>query len=145
VWANQSQGTVTIGSGATANDFSGYAYVRTKGATGQDTIWYTFKNVVDINDSLQVFIIYAFNPSVGIENLEQKTIKLFPSPIQTGARVYGLPKDATCVKWIDALGRVKMSELVSADGSVSVPDTRGIWMAQVQLPSGIQTLKISVY
>ncbi|MEY3941641.1 MAG: hypothetical protein ACO31C_01355 [Schleiferiaceae bacterium] len=145
VWANQSQGSVTVGAGATANDFSGYAYVRDSSANGQDTIWYTFVNVADASDSLQVPVVYAFNRYVSTPEAAPAALRLFPVPARAGQRIYGLPQNAVQVTWIDVLGRTAATVRVAADGSVPAPAARGIWMAQVQLPSGIQTMKISVY
>ena len=144
VWANQSQGTVTIAAGSTATDFSGYAYVRLKGATGQDTIWYTFINHLDLNDTLQVPIVYSFSPSIDLESTFYMPLKLYPSPARVGTRMFGLPTDAVRVEWVDALGRVAMTAPVGSDGSVAVPNQGGLWLARVVLAGGVRTTKVTV-
>jgi hypothetical protein len=48
------------------------------------------------------------------------------------------------VEWVDALGRVALTSPVSADGSVSVPNQRGLWLARVVLPTGERTVKVTV-
>jgi hypothetical protein len=144
VWANQSQGTVTIGAGSTANDFSGYAYVRDTSANGQDTIWYTFINAADATDSLQVQVVYGFNRYVASPESEVPVMQLYPSPARGGTRMFGLPSNAVRVEWVDALGRVALTSPVSADGSVSVPNQRGLWLARVVLPTGERTVKVTV-
>lgn len=144
VWANQSQGTVSIGAGGTAYDFSGYAYVRDTSANGQDTIWYTFVNDADANDSLQVPIIFAFNRYVATPQSELPTVALFPSPARASQRIYGLPNEAICVEWVDAFGTVASLSMVAQDGSVSAPSRSGIWLARVHFSKGILTQKISV-
>jgi hypothetical protein len=143
-WANQSQGTVTIGAGSTSSDFSGYAYVRMKGATGQDTIWYSFINILDLNDTLQVPIVYSFSPSIDLEDSFYVPLKLYPSPVRIGTRMFGLSTDAVRVEWVDALGRVAMTAPVGSDGSVAVPNQRGLWLARVVLARGERTVKVTV-
>lgn len=144
VWANQSQGTVTIGAGSTAYDFSGYAYVRDTSANGQDTIWYTFVNDADANDTLQVSVVYAFNRYVSTVEGELPVVAIYPAPARANQRVYGLPAGALRVEWIDALGRVHSSVTVAEDGSVLAPSQRGIWLARVEFAHGFRTVKIAV-
>lgn len=144
VWANQSQGTVTVGAGSTANDFSGYAYVRDTSSNGQDTIWYTFINASDATDSLQVQVVYGFNRYVATPETEIPVIQLYPSPARSGTKMFGLPSDAVRVEWVDALGRVAMTTPVSSDGSVAVPNQRGLWLARVVLTHGERTVKVTV-
>lgn len=144
VWANQSQGTVTIGAGSTAYDFSGYAYVRDTSANGQDTIWYTFVNDADPNDTMQVSVVYAFNRYVSTVEGELPVVALYPAPARANQRVFGIPTDALRVEWIDTLGRVQSSVAVSEDGSVAVPSQRGLWLARVILPRGERTVKVTV-
>jgi hypothetical protein len=144
VWANQSQGTVTIGAGSTANDFSGYAYVRDTSANGQDTIWYSFINAADANDSLQVQVVYAFNRYVASPEAEVAAMQLYPSPARSGARMFGLPSDAVRVEWVDALGRVALTSPVASDGSVAVPNQRGLWLARVVGANSNRTVKVTV-
>ena len=144
VWANQSQGTVTIGAGSTANDFSGYAYVRDTSANGQDTIWYTFINNADATDSLQVQVVYGFNRYVASPEAEVQVLQLYPSPARSGSLMFGLPSDAVRVEWVDALGRVAMTAPVGSDGSVAVPNQRGLWLARVVLTRGERTVKVTV-
>ncbi len=144
VWANQSQGTVTIGAGSTANDFSSYAYVPDTSANGQDTIWYTFINNADATDSLQVQMVYGFNRYVTSPEAEVQVLQLYPSPARSGSRMFGLPTDALRVEWVDALGRVAITAPVGSDGSVAVPNQRGLWLARVVLASGERTVKVTI-
>lgn len=144
VWANQSQGTVSIGAGGISYDFSGYAYVRDTSANGQDTIWYTFVNDSDSNDSVQVPVIFAFNRYVSTPERDLPLVALFPTPARANQRVFGLPSGALRVEWIDALGRVHSSVAVAEDGSVLAPSQRGIWLARVEFAHGFRTVKIAV-
>jgi hypothetical protein len=144
VWANQSQGTVTVGAGGTANDFSGYAYVRDTSANGQDTIWYTFINAADATDSLQVQVVFGFNRYVSMTEVDVPAMQFYPSPAHSGTRMFGLPTNALRVEWVDALGRVAQVAPVNEDGSVMVPNQRGLWLARVVLPSGQRTVKVTV-
>lgn len=144
VWANQSQGTVSIGAGSTAYDFSGYAYVRDTSANGQDTIWYTFVNDADANDSLQVPVVFAFNRYVETPERDLPLVALFPSPARVSQRIFGLPDEAIRVVWIDALGAVSFVSAVAEDGSVRAPSRRGIWLARIHFPQGVRTVKISI-
>ena len=140
-WANQSQGTVTIAPGATANDFSGYAYVRDSSANGQDSIWYTFVNASDANDSLQVPVVYAFNRYVS--NLESTLplLSVYPHPAMVGQRIYGIPTDALKLEWMDLAGRVHEARSQN-DGSVIAPSAQGIWILRAHYSNGVRTARI---
>lgn len=143
IWANQSQGTVTIAPGATANDFSGYAYVRDSSANGQDSIWYTFVNAADANDSLQVFAVYAFNRYVS--NLESALplLSVYPQPATAGQCVYGIPMHAIKLEWMDLAGRVHEARSQN-DGSVLAPSVQGIWILRAYFPNGVRTARVIV-
>ena len=140
-WANQSQGTVTIAPGATANDFSGYAYVRDSSANGQDSIWYTFVNASDANDSIQVTVVYAFNRYVS--NLESTLplLSVYPHPAMVGQRIYGIPTDALKLEWMDLAGRVHEARSQN-DGSVIAPSAQGIWILRAHYSNGVRTARI---
>ena len=58
--------------------------------------------------------------------------------------MFGLPTDALRVEWVDALGRVAITAPVGSDGSVAVPNQRGLWLARVVLASGERTVKVTV-
>jgi len=140
-WANQSQGTVTIAPGATANDFSGYAYVRDTSANGQDSIWYTFVNASDASDSLQVRVVYAFNRYVSNSESELPLLSVYPQPALPGQRVYGIPTQALKLEWMDLAGRVH--EAISHnDGSILAPSAQGIWILRAYFQNGIRTTKV---
>jgi len=140
-WANQSQGTVTIAPGATANDFSGYAYVRDTSANGQDSIWYTFVNASDASDSLQVRVVYAFNRYVSNSESELPLLSVYPQPALPGQRVYGIPTQALKLEWMDLAGRVH--EAISHnDGSILAPSAQGIWILRAYFQNGIRTTRV---
>jgi len=140
-WANQSQGTVTIAPGATANDFSGYAYVRDSSANGQDSIWYTFVNASDASDSLQVRVVYAFNRYVSNSESELPLLSVYPQPALAGQRVYGIPTQALKLEWMDLAGRVH--EAISHnDGSILAPSAQGIWILRAYFQNGIRTTRV---
>jgi hypothetical protein len=140
-WANQSQGTVTIAPGATANDFSGYAYVRDTSANGQDSIWYTFVNAADANDSLQVSVVYAFNRYVSNSESALPLLSVYPQPAFAGQRVYGIPTNALKLEWMDLAGRVH--EAISQnDGSVLAPSAQGIWILRAYFQNGVRTTRV---
>ncbi len=140
-WANQSQGTVTIAPGATANDFSGYAYVRDSSANGQDSIWYTFVNASDANDSLQVPVVYAFNRYVSNSESTLPLLSVYPQPAMVGQRIYGIPMHAIKLEWMDITGR--MHEARSQDdGSVLAPSAQGIWILRAHYSNGVRTARI---
>ncbi len=140
-WANQSQGTVTIAPGATANDFSGYAYVRDSSANGQDSIWYTFVNASDASDSLQVPVVYAFNRYVSNSESELPLLSVYPQPALAGQRVYGIPAQALKLEWMDLAGRVH--EAISQnDGSILAPSAQGIWILRAYFQNGIRTTRV---
>ena len=80
-WASQSQGNVTIAAGATAYDFSGYAYVKDTSMEGRDTIWYTVINAIDPTDTLQVQMVYGFSKTFNLEEKEVNDFKIYPNPI----------------------------------------------------------------
>lgn len=143
IWANQSQGTVTIAPGATANDFSGYAYVRDSSANGQDSIWYTFVNASDANDSMQVFVVYAFNRYVS--NLESTLplLSAYPQPALVGQRIYGIPSQALQLEWIDLAGRVHEASSQN-DGTVLAPSAHGIWILRAYFQNGVRTARVVV-
>jgi hypothetical protein len=79
--ASQSLGNVTIAAGATAYDFSGYAYVKDTSMEGRDTIWYTIINANDPTDTLQVQMIYGFSKTFNLEEKEVNDFKIYPNPI----------------------------------------------------------------
>jgi len=83
VWVDNSMGTITIGAGATSNDFSGYAYARMQDSTGQDTIWYTFINAADSSDQFTEYLVFGFDPNVGIEEAKEHQIRVYPNPAQS--------------------------------------------------------------
>ena len=140
-WANQSQGTVTIAPGATANDFSGYAYVRDSSANGQDSIWYTFVNASDANDSLQVPVVYAFNRYVSNSESTLPLLSVYPQPAMVGQRIYGIPTDALKLEWMDLAGRVHEARSQN-DGSVIAPSAQGIWILRAHYSNGVRTARI---
>ena len=141
IWVNQSQGTVTIAPGATANDFSGYAYVRDTSANGQDTIWYTFVNTSDANDSLQVMVVYAFNRYVSNSESSLPLLSVYPQPALAGQRIYGIPTDAFKLEWMDLAGRVH--QVISQnDGSTTAPSAQGIWILRAYFQNGIRTTRV---
>lgn len=143
-WANQSQGTVSIAPNAVANDFSGYAYVRDTSANGQDTIWYTFMNANDSNDSLQVPVVYVFNRYVATPESMLPEVRLAPQPAVAGQWVRGLPVDVQRVEWLDALGRVASLNAEVVDGAVRVPSTSGLWLLRSYHAGGVRTTKVTV-
>lgn len=143
-WANQSQGTVTIAPNGIANDFSGYAYVRDTSANGQDSIWYTFVNVADANDSLQVRVIFAMNRYVATPESMLPVLRLVPQPAQAGQWVSGIPSDVHRVEWLDALGRVAGHEESVVNGAVRVPETPGLWLLRSYHAGGVRTTKVMV-
>jgi hypothetical protein len=59
-------GTVTIPAGGVANDFSCYIYLKAAGLTGVDTIWYTFKNAADANDTLRVGVAWELSTTFSL-------------------------------------------------------------------------------
>ena len=140
-WANQSQGTVTIAPGATANDFSGYAYVRDSSANGQDSIWYTFVNASDANDSLQVPVVYAFNRYVSNSESTLPLLSVYPQPAMVGQRIYGIPTDALKLEWMDLAGRVHEARSQN-DGSVIAHSAQGIWILRAHYSNGVRTARI---
>jgi hypothetical protein len=140
-WANQSQGTVTIAPGATANDFSGYAYVRDTSANGQDSIWYTFVNAADANDSLQVSVVYAFNRYVSNSESTLPLLSVYPQPATAGQRIYGIPMHAIKLEWMDLAGRVHEARSQN-DGSVLAPSAQGIWILRAYFPNGVRTARV---
>ena len=141
IWANQSQGTVTIAPGATANDFSGYAYVRDTSANGQDSIWYTFVNAADANDSLQVVAVFAFSRYVSNSESSLPLLSLYPQPAKAGQRIYGIPMHAIKLEWMDLAGRVHEAKS-HYDGSVLAPSAQGIWILRAYFPNGVRTARI---
>jgi hypothetical protein len=140
-WANQSQGTVTIAPGATANDFSGYAYVRDSSANGQDSIWYTFVNASDANDSIQVTVVYAFNRYVSNSESTLPLLSVYPQPATAGQRIYGIPMHAIKLGWMDLAGRVHEANSQN-DGSVIAPSAQGIWILRAHYSNGVRTARI---
>ena len=140
-WANQSQGTVTIAPGATANDFSGYAYVRDSSANGQDSSWYTFVNASDANDSLQVPVVYAFNRYVSNSESTLPLLSVYPQPAMVGQRIYGIPTDALKLEGMDLAGRVHEARSQN-DGSVIAPSAQGIWILRAHYSNGVRTARI---
>jgi hypothetical protein len=140
-WANQSQGTVTIAPGATANDFSGYAYVRDTSANGQDSIWYTFVNAADANDSLQVSVVYAFNRYVSNSESTLPLLSVYPQPATAGQRIYGIPMHAIKLEWMDLAGRVHEARSQN-DGYVLAPSAQGIWILRAYFPNGVRTARV---
>jgi hypothetical protein len=140
-WANQSQGTVTIAPGATAYDFSGYAYVRDSSANGQDSIWYTFVNASDANDSIQVTVVYAFNRYVSNSESTLPLLSVYPQPATAGQRIYGIPMHAIKLEWMDLAGRVHEANSQN-DGSVIAPSAQGIWILRAHYSNGVRTARI---
>ena len=140
-WANQSQGTVTIAPGATANDFSGYAYVRDTSANGQDSIWYTFVNAADASDSLQVIAVFAFNRYVSNSESTLPLLSVYPQPATAGQRIYGIPMHAIKLEWMDLAGRVHEARSQN-DGSVLAPSVQGIWILRAYFPNGVRTARV---
>ncbi len=143
-WANQSQGTVTIAPNGVANDFSGYAYVRDTSANGQDTIWYTFVNVADPNDSLQARVVFAMNRYVATPESMLPVLRLAPQPAQAGQWVSGIPVDVQKVEWLDALGRVARREESVVNGAVRAPEAPGLWLLRSYHAGGVRTTKVTV-
>lgn len=143
-WANQSQGTVTIAPNGIANDFSGYAYVRDTSANGQDTIWYTFVNVADANDSLQARVIFAMNRYVATPESMVPVLRLVPQPAHAGQWVSGIPSDVHRVEWLDALGRVALREESVVNGAVRAPESSGLWLLRSYHPGGVRTTRVTV-
>jgi hypothetical protein len=140
-WANQSQGTVTIAPGATANDFSGYAYVLDSSANGQDSIWYTFVNASDANDSIQVTVVYAFNRYVSNSESTLPLLSVYPQPAMAGQRIYGIPMHAIKLEWMDLAGRVHEARSQN-DGSVIAPSAQGIWILRAHYSNGVRTARV---
>jgi hypothetical protein len=66
-WSSNSMGTVTIPAGGVANDFSGYIYLKAAGLTGVDTIWYTFTNAADANDTLRVGVAWELSTTFSLD------------------------------------------------------------------------------
>jgi hypothetical protein len=66
-WSSNSMGTVTIPAGGVANDFSCYIYLKAAGLTGVDTIWYTFKNAADANDTLRVGVAWELSTTFSLD------------------------------------------------------------------------------
>jgi len=66
-WSSSSMGTVTIPAGGVANDFSCYIYLKAAGLTGVDTIWYTFKNAADANDTLRVGVAWELSTTFSLD------------------------------------------------------------------------------
>lgn len=143
-WANQSQGTVTIGAGALAYDFTGYAYVRDTSANGQDTIWYTFKNAANSNDSLQVPVVFAFNRYVSTPEARLPQVVLRPQPARAGQRVGGISSDVRKVEWVDSLGRVRAVAEPNEAGEVFAPSEAGLWLLRTYHHGGVRTTKVLV-
>jgi hypothetical protein len=132
---------VTIAPGATANDFSGYAYVRDTSANGQDSIWYTFVNAADANDSLQVSVVYAFNRYVSNSESALPLLSVYPQPAFAGQRVYGIPTNALKLEWMDLAGRVHKA-ISQNDGSVLAPSAQGIWILRAYFQNGVRTTRV---
>ena len=141
-WANQSQGSVTIAPNGVANDFSGYAYVRDTSANGQDSIWYTFVNVADANDTLQVVVAFAFNRYVSTPESLLPEVRLAPQPAAAGQWLSGLPNDVYRVEWIDVLGRTASVAVPAENGSVRAPEVPGLWLLRSYHLGGIRTTKV---
>lgn len=66
-WSSNSMGTVTIPAGGVANDFSCYIYLKAAGLTGIDTIWYTFTNAADANDTLRVGVAWELTTTFALD------------------------------------------------------------------------------
>ncbi len=66
-FASSSLGTVAIPAGGVANDFSCYIYLKAAGLTGADTIWYTFTNAADANDTLRVGVAWELSTTFSLE------------------------------------------------------------------------------
>jgi hypothetical protein len=58
--------------------------------------------------------------------------------------MFGLPSDAVRVEWVDVLGRVALTSPVAYDGSVVVPNQRGLWLARVVGANSNRTVKVTV-
>lgn len=143
IWANQSQGTVTIAPGAIANDFSGYAYVRDTSANGQDSIWYTFVNAADASDSLQVVAVFAFSRYVSNSESTLPLLSVYPQPATAGQRIYGIPMHAIKLEWMDLAGRVHEARSQN-DGNVLAPSVQGIWILRAYFQNGVRTARVIV-
>lgn len=143
IWANQSQGTVTIAPGATANDFTGYAYVRDTSANGQDSIWYTFVNAADASDSLQVVAVFAFSRYVSNSESTLPLLSVYPQPATAGQRIYGIPMHAFNLEWMDLAGRVHEAGSQN-DGTVLAPSAQGIWILRAYFQNGVRTARVVV-
>lgn len=141
IWANQSQGAVTIAPGAIANDFSGYAYVRDSSANGQDSIWYTFVNTADASDSLQVVAVFAFNRYVSNSESALPLLSVYPQPALVGQRIYGIPSQTLKLEWMDLAGRMHEASSQN-DGTVLAPSAQGIWILRAYFQNGVRTARV---
>jgi len=79
VGTTTSMGTVNIAVGAVSYDFSGYAYSRNSNV-GLDSIWYTFFNALDPNDSLQVPLAFSFDATASQNESVKTTVSIYPNP-----------------------------------------------------------------
>ncbi|MGY8965166.1 MAG: T9SS type A sorting domain-containing protein [Flavobacteriales bacterium] len=108
-----SMGTVNIASLAISYDFSGYAYVLNSNV-GLDTIWYTFFNALDPNDSLQVPLAFSFDATASQNESVKTTVSIYPNPARDVLFVnYPATSLSSRLVLIDMTGRrVRSQELL---------------------------------
>ena len=100
-----SMGTVSIAAGATAYDFSGYAHPRNNNI-GMDTIWYTFFNALDANDSLQVPLVFSFDVTASQNESLKASVSMYPNPARDVLFVnYPAMNQSSQLVLIDMTGR----------------------------------------
>lgn len=116
--AAASMGTVNIASGAVSYDFAGYAYTRNSNV-GLDTIWYTFFNALDPNDSLQVPLAFYFDATASQNESVKTSVSIYPNPARDVLFVnYPAMSLSSRLVLIDMTGRrVRSQELLPSSVS----------------------------
>lgn len=142
VWADNSMGTITIGAGATSNDFSGYAYARMQDSTGQDTIWYTFYNAADSSDSFTEYLVFGFNPNVSLGEHAASQVEVFPNPARSFVMVNLASETRGAISLVDMTGRVvKRQEIQGLENRVNLHGMRpGLYLVVMEASGNRKTL-----